>query len=203
MKGYLHFNCETSWGAFRERDWNWGTLLCTAGWLHLKWLKCLLHSVRDRKEKTERACNLCSQWLVCVRVCERESAFVSVHSVCHLLGLQVAPPRADVVDASSHPAPSPVPRVWHTTYRLRNPSDSSLRRRWEAVSEDHSLLVCFKHRLISATVWLCLQQEQLEELPFHPLNFINANPPKGHVIYNKWLACHYRLPLRWQDSHLT
>ena len=58
--------------------------------------------------------------------------------------------------------------------------------------------------LLLSVTWLCLQQEeQLEDLPFHPLNFRNGNPPKDDVIFNKWLACQDRLPLRWQDSHLT
>lgn len=86
-KGCLHFNCATSWGAFRDRDWNSDTLLCTAGWLELKWLKCLPHSVRDCKEKTERAFNLCSQWLVCTRrlwicVCVSVGLFLLACALC-------------------------------------------------------------------------------------------------------------------------
>lgn len=71
-------------------------------------------------------------WLVCqcVSVCLGvflyvcEAVFVCVcvfvwlpsSHVGHLLALQVTPPRADVVDASSHPAPSPVPRYYHTPH---------------------------------------------------------------------------------------
>lgn len=53
-------------------------------------------------------------------VCVLGFVFVSVSLLsghaCHLLPLQGAPPRADVVNASSHPAPSPVPRYYHTAH---------------------------------------------------------------------------------------
>lgn len=58
-------------------------------------------------------------WM-CVWGCVCVSVWLLSSHVCHLLPLQVAPPRADVVDASSHPAPSPVPRYYHTTHWLMN-----------------------------------------------------------------------------------
>lgn len=67
---------------------------------------------------------MCVCALVCVWGCVCVSLWLLSSHVCHLLPLQVAPPRADVVDASSHPAPSPVPRYYHTTHWLMNLLDT-------------------------------------------------------------------------------
>lgn len=60
-------------------------------------------------------------WLVCMGLCICLLCVSLSSHVCHLLPLLVAPPRADVVDASSHWAPSPVPGYYHTVHWLMNP----------------------------------------------------------------------------------
>lgn len=51
--------------------------------------------------------------------------------------------------------------------------------------------------------FVCNKKNNYKSFLFIRPDFINANPPTGGVIYNKWPGCHCRLPLRWQHSHLT
>lgn len=104
-------------------------------------------------------CLLVSRWR-----CVCESVWLLSSHVCHLLPLQVAPPRADVVDASSHPAPSPVPRYYHTTHWLMNLLDTR-----SLVSP----CVCVWVGMCKCpSIWVCAVGSVFEGLIYHYLVII-------------------------------